>query len=721
MTKTLLPSTTRVRQPEPDHSAQAYLTQGQLARRRGETAEAIRCYREAIALQPDFIPAYNNLANALQADGDLDAALSTVRQALDLDPDKAVLHCTLGSLLWLQAQSEAAMAAYERAIALQPELFLAHYNLAKALAAQGDFHRAEAAYRQALQLKPDQAEMSLELGQLYHRFGFLRQAMEGYKAALRLAPSAAAYNALGAALQDWGNLKLAQDSYRRALSLRPDFDLPQYNLARLHETLGDLDAASHYYQQALAHTPAEAPAYAKLQLSLATIRRKQADWTDDDARMQTLRRAIEQQLQQDQAEPLPLISALAFALPPAWLRELAAQQARYQARLAEALQQTFSHPAEPQPERLRIGYLSPDFRCHAVGTLIAGLFQHHQRPDFEIFAYSLTAAEDDWTVQVREGCDHFVDVSHQPALALARRIHADGIHLLVDLAGYTTHCRPLVLALRPAPVQIQWLGYPGTLGADYVPYLLADRQLIPEADAEHYAEHILYLPHAWGTTPWTLDSCSESGGTPTRADCGLPESAVVYCCFNAIHKLEPQVFGLWMDILRQVPDSLLWLLDGGAAGSNARLRQSAQAAGIDPERLLFADKRPHADYLARYPLADVFLDTLAYNAGATAVGALAAGLPLLTCPGEHYASRMGASLCQAVGLPELVCGSHQAYVEQAVALGRDPERLAKLKARLGEQLVKAPLFQPQSFVAGLEATYRDLWQQHSAAVSGAGQ
>ncbi|WPL19537.1 lipoprotein NlpI [Thiorhodovibrio winogradskyi] len=682
---------------------------GRQARQRGDQAAAIKHFRAVLREQPDHIPAQTNLANALQSMGEIDEALVIAQQTIALAPNKAVLHSNLGGLWQIKGDVEQAIAAYQRAIALDPKLHLAHANLAKALTAQGQFQSAQDAYQDALRLKPYQPELHLELGQLYQRYGFVPQAVEHYRVSLRLAPSAQAYNALGAALQDWGNLKQAQPCYRRALKLKPDFDLPALNLAQMQENLGDLEGASRYYQHALATASADAPNRTKLRLLLETVRRKQADWDDYPQRLAALREALQRHLQREHGEPLPLGNTLAFALPPAWRRDLAVQFARQQAQLAEALATPLRHPREPRPARLRIGYLSPDFRCHAVGTLIAGLFQYHQRPDFEIFAYSLTAAQDDWTTQIRQGCDHFLDVSQQPDLSIAQRIHADGIHILIDLAGYTTYCRPLVLALRPAPVQIQWLGYPGTLGAEHIPYLLADRHLIPEEQAAQYSETLLELPHAWGTTPWTSDA-----PTPARAACGLPESGMVYCCFNGVHKIDPEVFALWMRILAHVPDSVLWLLDGGAGGSSARLRQAAAAAGIAPERLIFADKRPHAEYLARYRLADLFLDTLAYNAGATAVGALAMGLPLLTCPGAHYATRMGASLCHAVGLPELICATPEAYVEQAVALGRDPERLAALKARLQDHLASAPLFQPQVFVASLEGVYRNLWQRHAA-------
>ena len=333
--------------------------------------------------------------------------------------------------------------------------------------------------------------------------------------------------------------------------------------------------------------------------------------------------------------------------------------------------------------------------------------EYHRRPEFEIFAYSLTPVQDEWTEHVRQGCDHFLEVSQQAPLVIAQRIHADGIHILVDLAGYTSHSSTLILALRPAPVQLHYLGYPGTLGADFIPYLLADRHLIPESAVAQYSEQVITLPHAWATTPMTIADPFLS-----RSDYGLPEHGMVYCCFNGIYKIEPEIFALWMEILKQVPESILWLLDGKNAGSNQRLRQSAHHAGIDPDRLVFAAKQPHAEYLARYRLADLFLDTLVYNAGATAVGALAAGLPILTCPGQHYAARMGASLCQAVGMPELICDSPVAYVREAVALGRSPQRLAALKSRLAAAVDTAPLFQPQVLVATLEDAYRRLWRDH---------
>ena len=249
-------------------------------------------------------------------------------------------------------------------------------------------------------------------------------------------------------------------------------------------------------------------------------------------------------------------------------------------------------------------------------------------------------------------------------------------------------------------------GYPGSMGADFVPWVVADELLIPPEHEDQYRETVLRLPHGWGAVRPAVPETTRS-----RSDYGLPVDAMVYCCLNATYKIEPVVFALWMEILRQVPGSVLWLTDGGRSGSNERLRQQARAAGIAPERLVFAGRVPHAEYLARYRLADLFLDTFSYNAGSTALATFAAGLPMLTCPGEHYPRRMGASLCQAAGMPELICTSHDEYLHRAIELGQHPERLAALKRTLAERIESAPLFQPERFIAGLEALYRQLWQQ----------
>ncbi|MCX7084558.1 MAG: tetratricopeptide repeat protein [Methylococcales bacterium] len=542
-------------------------------------------------------------------------------------------------------------------------------------------------------------------GQEQRLKGNISAAIEHYKAVVRHQPnSATAYNVLGATLKNAGNLKFAAACFRRALRLQPTYDAAHFNLGLVLEDLNQLAAAQHHYQKAVAINPKSTVAL----YHLMQVRLKLADWRAYQQGLKAITTQTKAHLAQLNTDALPVMILNALPVSVA-LQHAVAKQVAQQHQLAVAPLQSSLPVAEykAKPERLRIGYVSPDFRNHAVGTLIHQLFQYHQRPEFEIFAYSLVPVNDDITQSIREGCDHFINVSAQAPLDIAKRIWADGIHILIDLAGYTTHSLTPVFALKPAPVQVQYLGYPGSMQAEFIPYILADKTLIPKDLVAQYSEKILCLPHAWATAPMTI-----ADSTLTRADFGLPAKGMVYCCFNGIYKINPAVFIVWMRILKEVPESVMWLSTGKHAVIKQRLQQYALELGVNPDRLIFADNVPHAEYLARYRLADVFMDTFPYNAGATAVGALAAGLPVLTLSGERYVSRMGACVCNAVGLPELQCESLADYEQRAIELGKDPKKRAALKAKLAQALPNAPLFKPQAFIKQLEHTLSQLWQAH---------
>jgi predicted O-linked N-acetylglucosamine transferase (SPINDLY family) len=280
--------------------------------------------------------------------------------------------------------------------------------------------------------------------------------------------------------------------------------------------------------------------------------------------------------------------------------------------------------------------------------------------------------------------------------------------VLIDLAGYTTYSRTALFALRPAPVQAHWLGFLDTMGADFLPYVLADACAAPAQAAAHYSEAVVELPDAFAVAA----GLPIAERTPTRAECGLPQDGFVFCCLNGFQKLDPRSFAAWMRILGRVPGSLLWLFDGTTATGKQSLRREAARLGVDAERIAFAPRLPVPEYLARYRVADLFLDSFDYNAGATALGALAAGLPVLTCPGESFVSRMGASFCRAAGLPELVCASPETYEERAVALAAGRDELASLRRRLAAARATAPLFDGPRFVRGLERAYRMMWRDY---------
>jgi predicted O-linked N-acetylglucosamine transferase (SPINDLY family) len=342
-----------------------------------------------------------------------------------------------------------------------------------------------------------------------------------------------------------------------------------------------------------------------------------------------------------------------------------------------------------------------------MGNLLHGVFSQHDRRRFQVFAYSLVDVSDAVTAVIRSGVDHFAMVAAESSEAIAQRIRTDGIDVLIDLMGYTHHGRPGVLALRPAPLQLHYLGYPGSLGADWIDGVIADAWLIPLEHEPHYRETVHRLPWGFVSSGPLPDPVDPASPPLSREALGLPRDAVVYACFNRPEKITPALFACWLEILRQVPGSLLWIINDEPLVEE-RLRARLTAAGLEPQRLVFSPKLESSAFGQVCALADLLLDTSPYGSGATAVTALAAGLPLLTCPGDTFASRMGASLCAATGLEELICPTLEAYQERAIALGRQPSELQGLRCQLVEYRCQLPLFNTAAWVGHLEALLEQL-------------
>jgi predicted O-linked N-acetylglucosamine transferase (SPINDLY family) len=359
--------------------------------------------------------------------------------------------------------------------------------------------------------------------------------------------------------------------------------------------------------------------------------------------------------------------------------------------------------------RLRIGYVSPDMRLHPIAYLLTELWERHDRERFEVYAYSIGPGEDSPLRQrIENAFEHFVDAGRDSAEATAERIRADGIQMLIDLNGFTFLGRPEIFASRPAPVQMHWLGYLGTLGADWCDYIITDRYATPPEMQPHFTERFLYL--AGGYTP--SDTRREIDPAPqSRSAQGLPDDAIVFCCFNNTYKIGPVVFDAWMRILSAVPNSVLWLSPTSDA-ARANLLREASARGVAPERLVFAPRAELGTYLARLRLADLFLDTWPYNAGTTANDALYVGLPLLTCAGETMAGRVAASQLLTIGMPELVTRDLEAYEAVAIALGRSSERLAELRRKLAVRRTASCLFDMERYTRGFEDALVAAWNDY---------
>lgn len=536
-------------------------------------------------------------------------------------------------------------------------------------------------------------------------------------------------------LTDGGNLPLAKECLERAVALNPEFTPAHINLGRIHERLGDVARAVTQWQAALARLAAvtgQAVTYKTTALNQSARALEAA--SQDEAAEGLLRQSLELDctqreaiqhvvaLRQRQCEwPVVLpservsrdallrgmspLSAAAYTDDPLWQLALAAHYNEVELGTpADALDAWPQAAAATGP--LRVGYLSSDLREHAVGYLMTDVLGLHDRRAVEVFAYYCgPETKDPLHAHFQATADRWASLRELDDGAAARRIARDGIQILVDLNGYTREARLGVVARRPAPVIVNWLGYPGTMASPYHHYLVADGWIVPEDDELYYSERVVRLPCY---QPSQRDR-KVAPEPPRRAAAGLPEDGVVYCCFNGAHKITRFTFDRWLMILAQVPGSVLWLL-GSTEGANARLREHAAARGVAPERIVFADKLVNPAHLARYVLADLFLDTTPYGAHTTASDALWMGVPVLTVSGRSFASRVCGSLARAAGTPELVCATAEEYVERAVELGRDPGRLKALRTRLLEGRSSCTLFDTPRLVRELEQLYRRMWQ-----------
>ncbi|HLH10430.1 MAG TPA: tetratricopeptide repeat protein [Methylovirgula sp.] len=661
----------------------------------GHHARAAELISRAVAFRPDYAEAYANLTAVLRTARQLDQALEAARKAIALNPNFAPAHSNLGNILEDRGELELALAAYLEACRLDPYFVEAHTNAAEIL-------RKLKRHAEGLELcaaisakRPEAAMPHFCAGNLRRDLLQLDEAAAAYRRALALRPVfVEALCNLGNMLLQRGDADSAIGAYRQAIALRPDMAELHCNLGAAYETARRVGEAIASYARALELDPD----LIGVRTQLAYMRRCACDWSRIEEETELAGRIPHYR------NPIPPFALLNMDLP-------AAAQ-RHAARLwAQSLH---ARPAFDQGQRecaqsnkIRIGYLSADFHRHATAHLIAELFERHDRSRFEIIAYS--HGEDDGSeIRYRLGraVDRFVDLHELDDRAAAQRIYDDRIDILVELKGYTQMARSEIAAFRPAPVQVNYLGYPGTMGAEFIDYIIADPITLPMDAQEFYDEKIVHLPDCYQPN----DSRRRvADRTPPRAECGLPDTGFVFCCFNNSYKLTPKFFAIWMRLLAAVPGSVLWLYDANAL-VKGNLRKEAEKAGIDPARLVFAPRAGVAEHLARQRLADLFLDTLPYNAHTTTSDALWVGLPVVTMIGEAFAGRVAASLLCAAGLPELVTKTPAEYEALALKLAREPALLAEIRAKLNANRPTCPLFDCARYTRHLEAAFTRMWE-----------
>jgi predicted O-linked N-acetylglucosamine transferase (SPINDLY family) len=637
--------------------ALAHFNRAGVLRELARHVEALASYERAIAIKPDYFEAYCNYGFLLIEQQRWDEALEAHTKSIEINACFAPTHVGRGVALQERKEWAASLASYDRAIELDPGIAEAHFHRGVVLMEMRQWSAARASLECAVRLKPDFADAYYSLAALWTAVGRFEVALENFDRAIALNPgNAQAYISRGTLLVDMKRFLPAIESFDRGVALHGDSSF----------------------------VPG-ARCFAKMSI---------CDWSEFSVQVDRLAAGVEageKVLPPQQALALLDSASLLYKVSQIWVQNTHPPQ-RGLARMSPR-----------RPDRIRIGYFSGEFYPHPVAYLIAGVLESHDRSRFEVIAFSYGAhSQDEFGKRLERGVDRFVDVrekSDRDVALLAREMEID---IAVDLAGHTGRSRTGIFAWRAAPLQVNYLGYAGTMAADYMDYLVADGTVIPEGQESYYSEKIVRLPNSF--LPYDFRR-GISGTTNSRSKLGLPARGFVYCCFNNSYKITPGRFASWMRVLVRVPTSVLWLSRSNETAVE-NLRREASRHGVDPGRLIFADHMPSAaEHLARQRVADLFLDTGPFNAHSTALDALCVGLPILTLPGSGFAARVAASLLTSLQLPELIATSAAEYETTAIRMAEDAHFCAAIREKLAQRLLDSPIFDTARYTRYLEIGY----------------
>ncbi len=663
---------------------------GAIALLKGDISNAVQFIGKSLRINPNEPYAHNNYGNALRLLKRYDEAVTSFNRAIKLKPDYADAYSNRGNALKDLKQYKEAVVSFDRAIELQPDFADAYSNRGNALKDMKQLDEAVASYDKAITLNTKHTDAYYNLGNVLKNLMRFNEAVESYDKAIALNPGFAnAYANRGNALHGLKQLADAITSFDRAIALKPDFAIAYSNrgnalfdLKRYHDALVSYQRATELKSD-----------IDYIMGNILLTRMYICHWDS----YHNLLGEVKERIDNDEKVASPFSILTAMDNP-----DIQDKAARIYARNKFPEDNALA-AIEPYQKhaKIRIGYFSADFRNHPVSFLTAELYATHDREKFEIHAFSFGQdVKDVMNNRIRAGVDYFHDVhmkSDKEIALLSRSVELD---IVVDLGGYTEDSRTGIFALRAAPIQVSYIGYLGTMGSKYMDYLIADQTIIPEQHKKHYSEKIIYLPdYQVNDSKAVLPANNLS-----RMEYGLPEQGFVFCCFNNTYKISPDTFASWIRILKNVDGSVLLLFaDNELAMTN--LKKEAEVGGLDSKRLIFGKRLAIPEYLARYKVTNLFLDTLPYNAGTTASDALRMGLPVLTCMGSSFASRVAASLLNSLGLAELITTNQEQYESLAIELATDPDKLTCINNKLSKNLLSSALFNTQLFARNIESAY----------------
>lgn len=687
--------------PKDAQKLQQTLTQAIQHHQAGSLANAISLYRKALQLQPVNFDALHMLGVAYAAQGDVDKALDSIAKALKINQTSARAHVNYGNALRSAGRLKEALASHEKALQFLPTLIDAWHNKGNVLAEMGRNKEAVLTYDAALALDPDQPKILNDKAASLLELGEPEDAMICCRRALEIQPDHfdAFYN-LGMAFKYLKQYSDALLAFNTIIETQPEYADAYWNRGLVLEQMNRITEAHQDFDQAIKKSP-ETPFRQGISFH---SKRKYCVWKNHQMEWQALLNLLDQG--KKAGEPFGLMASPAH---PKHLKMSAEQWFSSTKDIQSRIQHRVFLPKKHN--KLRIAYFSSDFRLHPVSILAAQMFESHNRDLFETYAFSILpdAKNDLMRTRLEKAFDHFIDVGKLTDSEIADLALQHELDIAIDLNGITSDCRLGIFACRIAPIQAGYLGFPGTVSADLLDYLIADPYVIPDGFEKYYGEKIVRLPHTYMVNDTTREITQ---GKHTRKDFNLPEDGFVFCSFNNSFKISPEVFDIWMWLLQQVPESVLWLPEGKPL-TRENLRREAEIRGISADRLVFAPLMENiSDHLGRLSLANLFLDCFDYNAHTTTIDALWAGLPVLTCPTESFSGRVAGSILNAVGLPELIATSKEEYGEIALALARSPEKLFDIRHKLAKNKETYPLFKTDLFARHLEDAFLSMWSRH---------